>query len=62
MGGAKEGAGRGAHQWEGGMNDTQTSVVYVLFGFIFIIFYIVIAVVTLKNKMKHKKKNEEIGV
>ncbi len=62
MGGAKEGAGGGVHQWEGGANDTQTSVVYVLFGFIFIIFYIVIAIFTLKNKMKHKQKNEEIGV
>src|SRR6266571_2267871 len=34
-----------------------TSIVYVLFGFFFIIFYIVIAIFTLKNKMKDKKKN-----
>ena len=34
-----------------------TSIVYVLFGFFIIIFYIVIAIFTLKNKMKDKKKN-----
>jgi len=34
-----------------------TSIVYMLFGFFIIIFYIVIAIFTLKNKMKDKKKN-----
>jgi len=56
-GGVNRGGGRGKRGLFVPRIPRYTSIVYVLFGFFFIIFYIVIAIFTLKNKMKDKMKN-----